>query len=187
MRNNNSIRLKKFSFPAPVKQRCLLAIRIIVIFNIVFLFCHICQVYPETGYYYNVSDARQIVAKWPLQSRQAITIRGTLIFFRPPVATIKTEKNQFYLRVGPWWFWQESGYILKPGENIEVQGYFWNNYIVPVVIRTATQVIILRDQYGFPVWRGRMGRGRCWRRFWPGSGPGNQPVPGQGHIQHHGR
>ena len=130
------------------------------------------------------------------QQLQIVTVKGTVTSFSPPVAVLKTSKGDIYLRLGPWWFWQQTGYVLKPGDPVEVQGYLWNNYMVPATIKTPTQTIVLRDQYGFPIWRGGMGRGRCMgmrRGFWGGGywayppANGTAPMPGRGMGGGYGR
>ncbi|MBT8764315.1 hypothetical protein KFV02_10255 [Desulfohalobiaceae bacterium Ax17] len=111
-------------------------------------------------------------------TQQVITISGEVTSFTPPVAVLKTQEGEVSLRLGPIWFWQQKGYVLKPGEKVDVQGYKFNNLLIPVKIKTAQQEIVLRDQYGFPVWRGGRGArgGCCWgnaqgnasRQFGPG-------------------
>ncbi|WP_456324504.1 hypothetical protein [Desulfonauticus submarinus] len=98
-----------------------------------------------------------------LPANQQVTIQGTITSFTPPVATVRTANGEVYLRVGPWWFWQQRGY-LNAGEPVEVQGYLWGSYLLPTTIKTSKQTITLRDQYGFPVWRGGWGPGRGWGR-----------------------
>ncbi|MDQ7032835.1 MAG: hypothetical protein Q9M37_09020 [Desulfonauticus sp.] len=114
------------------------------------------------------------------RSGQQISIEqftGTLKTFLPPIGIIKTsDSKELYIRIGPWWFWQQQGYNLQVGEKLTISGYKWGNYIVPVKITTSKGTIVLRDQYGFPVWRYRgrgkgIGRGRDWQT-WP-----NPTVP----------
>jgi len=110
------------------------------------------------------------------------TIKGTLVKFLPPIAVLKTAQGEIYLRVGPWWFWANQNCTLTPGETIETKGYKINNYFVPVEIKTSKGEIVLRDNTGFPVWRGQMryGRGRYLRGrgFGAGGGYGQKQTPG---------
>ena len=111
---------------------------------------------------------------WNGQSLQTTTITGTITSFAPPIGVLTTPNRTLYLRLGPWWFWQQNGYTLSPGESVTVEGYLLGNYMIPTVIKTSNQTITLRDQYGLPVWRGGFGpgwggRGRCWGwggRWW---------------------
>jgi hypothetical protein len=112
---------------------------------------------------------------WNGQSLQTTAITGTITSFAPPIGVLNTPNGDLYLRLGPWWFWQQSGYALNPGESVTVEGYLVGNYMIPTVIKTSNRTITLRDQYGLPVWRGGFGpgwcgRGRCWgwgaHRWW---------------------
>ena len=104
---------------------------------------------------------------------EAITINGTVKAIYPPVAVLETDEGELYFRLGPWWFWKEKGYSLNQGEEVEVRGYRFNNYIVPISIKTDKQEIVLRDQDGLPLWRRyKKGRGRM---GWGGYGMGMRP------------
>jgi hypothetical protein len=123
------------------------------------------------------------------QQLQIVTVKGTVTSFSPPVAVLKTSKGDIYLRLGPWWFWQQQGYTLRQGEKVEAQGYMFNNYLVPVKIKTSTGEIVLRDKAGFPIWRAAMGRGMGrGRGFWGNSSAnGTAPMPGRGMGGGYGR
>ncbi len=80
-----------------------------------------------------------------------------------PISEVKTDNGALYIRLGPWWYWQKQGYQLKAGEKVKITGYKWGNYVVPIKILTPSQEIILRDERGFPMWRGGR-RGGKWGR-----------------------
>ena len=109
-----------------------------------------------------------------------ITLEGKVIDFSFPVATIETEDGQRYqVRLGPWWFWAERDYELKPGEWVKIKGFISGHLVFPRVIHTPERVLRLRDQRGIPLWR----RGPGWGR---GMTPGGFPR-GWRHPKGHGR
>ncbi len=75
-----------------------------------------------------------------------------------PISEVKTDNGILYIRLGPWWYWQKQGYQLSAGEEVKITGYKWGNYVIPIKILTPSQEIVLRDERGFPMWRG----GRRW-------------------------
>lgn len=91
-----------------------------------------------------------------------IKVSGKIESTAFPMAVLKTSKGESYtLRLGPWWFWQDRGYKLSAGENVEVEGFQSGDFIVPSVIKGAGKEIRLRDQNGYPLWgRGPRGKGR---------------------------
>jgi len=113
------------------------------------------------------------VPSYPYPQREKSTIKGKVTQILPPIAALTTGKGQVYIRLGPWWFWRQRGYVLRVGEVVEVQGYLWNNYLIPITIKTPHQTIVLRNQAGFPLWRGGMGRRH---RFWGGRCFGCAPL-----------
>ncbi len=118
--------------------------------------------------------------KWPEcldRTSEISTFKGTVKAIYPPVAVLETDEAELYFRLGPRWFWKAMGYALKQGEEVEIQGYRFNNMIIPVVIKTKTQDIILRDKNGIPLWRRyKKGKGRM---GWGGYGMGMRP---RGHL-----
>ncbi len=99
------------------------------------------------------------------QQVHSASLKGTVTTFSPPIAILKTKRGEVYMRVGPWWFWRGVRYKIKTGDRIEVQGYMFGDYVVPSKIITDSGEIVLRDRYGFPLWRGgwrhRWNRGCC--------------------------
>ncbi len=127
------------------------------------------------------SRAQRGEAPLPCQGGlKEITLSGEVIEFSFPVATIKTEDGQKYqVRLGPWWFWAERDYELKPGEWVEIKGFVSGHLVFPRVIRTSDRVLHLRDRRGIPLWR----RGPGWGR---GMSPGGPPR-GWWRSKGHGR
>ncbi|MEJ5300007.1 MAG: hypothetical protein WHS38_03365 [Thermodesulforhabdaceae bacterium] len=97
-------------------------------------------------------------------SMSPISVSGKIESLTFPMAVLKTPKGETYtLRLGPWWFWQDKGYKLNVGDNVEVEGFQSSGLIVPSVIRAPSGDIKLRDSNGYPLWGGggpRGGRGR---------------------------
>ncbi|MBA2848403.1 hypothetical protein G4V39_03745 [Thermosulfuriphilus ammonigenes] len=90
----------------------------------------------------------------PVQGGQA-TIRGRVLDINPPVARVQGEDGQVYnVRLGPIWYWRDNNYSLSTGEQVEIIGYRQGNLIFPRLIRANGREITLRDQNGFPLWRG---------------------------------
>lgn len=97
-------------------------------------------------------------------SMKPVKLTGKIESVTFPMATLKTPKGETYtLRLGPWWFWQDKGYKLNAGENVELEGFLSenDNIVVPSVIRASGKEIKLRDEYGYPLWgKGPRGKGR---------------------------
>ncbi len=84
---------------------------------------------------------------------EEVTIRGEVVEINHPILVLQGEDGKKYLvRLGPYWFWKQKGYQLEPGTTIEVIGFKRGKFIFPRLIKDH-QVLRLRDERGFPLWR----------------------------------
>lgn len=98
-------------------------------------------------------------------SMKPVKLTGKIESVTFPMAVLKTSKGETYtLRLGPWWFWQDRGYKLNAGENVDLEGFLSENanIVVPSVIRASGKEIKLRDEYGYPLWGGCPRGKRMW-------------------------
>ncbi|MBW1976109.1 MAG: hypothetical protein JRI45_11190 [Deltaproteobacteria bacterium] len=93
-----------------------------------------------------------------MSNAKKITFEGTVVALTFPVATVKTDDGKYYIvRLGPWGYWRYKGFSLKKGARVKVDGYCNDDLVFPKTIETAAGTIVLRDNSGYPLWRGMMG------------------------------
>jgi hypothetical protein len=89
---------------------------------------------------------------------------------------LKTDKGSLLVHLGPGWYLDEQKFTVKAGDTLEATGSKVTLNNQPAMIAREVKVngktLKLRDDQGFPVWRG-MGRG-------PGRGPGGGQGRGPG-------
>jgi hypothetical protein len=78
---------------------------------------------------------------------------------------VTTQKNQYEVHLGPRWFLEENQLNFTVGEEIEVKGSkkMINRRLTLIAakITNRDRTVVLRDEYGIPMWSGRKG---YWRR-----------------------
>jgi hypothetical protein len=89
---------------------------------------------------------------------------------------LKTDQGSLLVHLGPGWYLDEQKFTVKAGDTLEATGskVTLNNQPAMIAreIKVHGKTLKLRDDQGFPVWRG-MGRG-------PGMGPGGGQGRGPG-------
>ncbi len=74
---------------------------------------------------------------------------------------LKTDKESVPVHLGPDWFLENQETVLQPGDKIEVKGsrveFDGKPAIIAAEVKKGNQVLILRDEKGYPAWAG-------WRR-----------------------
>ncbi len=75
--------------------------------------------------------------------------------------TVKTEKGPMSVHLGPAWYIENQDVKIQPKDKVEITGSKANFQDKPVIIakevKKGDEVLILRDDNGYPVWSG-------WRR-----------------------
>jgi len=77
---------------------------------------------------------------------------------------IESDGEEFDVHVGPSWFLEDIDLQFKEGEEVEVEGPLFEfdggRALIAMRIKVGDKEFVLRDERGFPVWRGR---GGYWR------------------------
>lgn len=77
--------------------------------------------------------------------------------------TVKQAKESIPVFIGPAWYLEKQGVTLSEGEKIQVTGsritVNSSQVLLAKEIKKGDQLLKLRDDRGFPLWAGRMGRG----------------------------
>ena len=76
---------------------------------------------------------------------------------------LKTDQGPITVHLGPSWYLTEEKFALKAGETMEVTGsriiQDGRTIIMASEVKADGKTLKLRDEQGFPLWRGS-GRGR---------------------------
>jgi hypothetical protein len=103
--------------------------------------------------------------------------------------TLKTDQGSLIVHLGPGWFLDEKKFAVKVGDTVEATGSKVTLQNQPALIAREVKAkgatLKLRDDQGFPVWRGKgrggIGQGPAGGRgMGPGGGQGTGPAGGQG-------
>lgn len=74
---------------------------------------------------------------------------------------LKTDKETISVHLGPGWYIENQETQIQPKDKVEVKGsritYDGKPVIIAVEIKRQDEVLVLRDENGFPAWSG-------WRR-----------------------
>jgi hypothetical protein len=74
---------------------------------------------------------------------------------------VKTDQETISVHLGPSWYVENQDVKIEPGDQIEVKGsrIMFNDSpaIIAAEVKKEDEILILRDENGFPVWSG-------WRR-----------------------
>jgi hypothetical protein len=74
---------------------------------------------------------------------------------------VKTDKETISVHLGPSWYIENQDVRIEPGDKIEVKGSRImlddTSAIIAAEVKKDDEILILRDENGFPVWSG-------WRR-----------------------
>ncbi len=107
-------------------------------------------------------------AQPPIASNPIVDVEGTIqkVQIAPgqgmPYLELQSGKDTFKVYLGPVRFLMEQNFNPKAGTQVKVKGYKMNPDImaISVAIPSENKSIKLRDDKGWPVWRGgMMGRG----------------------------
>jgi len=75
--------------------------------------------------------------------------------------TVKTDKETISIHLGPGWFIENQSITIEPEDKIEVKGsrvsFEGKPAIVAAEVNKGEEILVLRDENGFPAWSG-------WRR-----------------------
>jgi hypothetical protein len=99
-------------------------------------------------------------------------------------ATLKTDQGEVVVHLGPAWYMDEQKLSLKKGDTLEATGAKTTQDDKTVILAREVTIngkkMTLRDNQGFPVWRGQgPGRGGQGRGMGgQGRGMGGQAGPG---------
>jgi hypothetical protein len=74
---------------------------------------------------------------------------------------VKTDQETISVHLGPSWYIENQDMQIEPGDQIEVKGsrimFDDSPAIIAAEVKKEDEILILRDENGFPVWSG-------WRR-----------------------
>jgi hypothetical protein len=75
--------------------------------------------------------------------------------------TVKTDKETISVHMGPGWFIENQDIKIEPKDKVEVKGsritFEGKQAIIAAEVKKGDDILILRDENGFPAWSG-------WRR-----------------------
>jgi len=75
---------------------------------------------------------------------------------------VKTETEEIPVHLGPGWFVENQELTFAPQDKVEIKGsritYGGNPAIIAAEVKRGDDVLILRDEEGYPVWSGWRGR-----------------------------
>ena len=113
-------------------------------------------------------------AEPPIASNPIVTVEGKILKVQitpgqgMPYVELQAGQDTLRVYLGPVRFLMEQGFNPKAGTEVIVKGYKMNPDVVAISIAIPAEkrTLKLRDEHGWPVWRGGMtGQGR-------GMGPG---------------
>lgn len=75
--------------------------------------------------------------------------------------TVKTDKGNVPVHLGPGWYIENQDVTIEPDDNVEIKGsittFDGNPAIIAYEVKKGDETLVLRDEDGFPAWSG-------WRR-----------------------
>jgi len=111
--------------------------------------------------------AQQAGAVPPIANSPVVEIKGNIekIQISPgegmPFLQVKSKSDSTKVYLGSMRYLMEQDFKPKAGDEVTVKGYRVNSDVVAVTVDHNGKVLRLRDEKGFPVWRGGpFGRGR---------------------------
>lgn len=73
--------------------------------------------------------------------------------------TLKSGDQTIDVRVGPAWYLEQENMVLTAGDQLTIKGFPMNkndqSFFVAQEITKGSQVLVLRDENGLPMWRGQ--------------------------------
>jgi hypothetical protein len=73
--------------------------------------------------------------------------------------TLKSADQTIDVRVGPAWYLEQENMVLTAGDQVTIKGFPMNkndqSFFVAQEITKGSQVLVLRDENGLPMWRGQ--------------------------------
>lgn len=87
---------------------------------------------------------------------QAWNATGTVVSLSVVGMTFRlSDGSEVFVELGPQTFWGAQGVVLNPGDRVTVSGFFnGDNYHARLVTNAAGASILLRDEFGQPLWSG---------------------------------
>jgi hypothetical protein len=71
---------------------------------------------------------------------------------------MKTNKETIDVYLGPAWVLENENFSVEPGESLEIRGSrvtdSWMSAMIATEVKKGNEILTLRDEYGFPMWRG---------------------------------
>jgi len=72
--------------------------------------------------------------------------------------TVKTDKGNVPVHLGPGWYIENQDITIEPDDNVEIKGsiitFDGNPAIIAYEVKKEEEILVLRDEDGFPAWRG---------------------------------
>ena len=108
--------------------------------------------------------------KSPVAGNPIVQISGRVTrvdAFRPgegmPAITVDVNGTTTRVLLGSMRYLMEQNFNLKAGAEVRVRGYKLPDAVVAIEVRRVEdgKVLKLRDENGWPLWRGRAGYGHC--------------------------
>ncbi len=72
--------------------------------------------------------------------------------------TVKTDKGNVPVHLGPGWYIENQDVTIEPNDNVEIKGsiitFDGKPAIIAYEVKKEEEILVLRDEDGFPAWRG---------------------------------
>lgn len=108
-------------------------------------------------------DGRRGSARERWDSDEIVTLKGEITEVVLPVAKFKCEGKEYFVHLGPQWFWKQKNYELKKGE-AELRGELEKEsdglHFYPYTVTQGSTKVELADDEGVPHWSAHAGRDR---------------------------
>lgn len=105
-------------------------------------------------------------AKAPIASNPVVELTGPIVRVNPfgaassmPSLEIATKTGTVKVILGSMRYLLEKNFNPKAGAEVYVRGYKLDSGVVAIEIRQAGKTLLLRDEQGWPMWRGGGWRG----------------------------
>ncbi|MEN6537082.1 MAG: hypothetical protein ABFD60_13170 [Bryobacteraceae bacterium] len=116
-------------------------------------------------------------AQTPMASNPVVEVKGKIVKVQVapgrgmPSLDVEQDGKAIHVVLGAMHYLMQQNFSPKAGEEVEVKGYKAGDTVVASVVTLPAQgkTLRLRDERGYPLWRGRRGRG--------GRGPGCCGTP----------
>ena len=85
-----------------------------------------------------------------------VAVTGTVVAFDDHLI-VRTTEGDVEVGTGPEWYWEESGFVLNAGDEVELHGFYEGDEFELGWIKNVTtdETLDLRDETGRPLWAGR--------------------------------